>query len=193
MNNYIKIFYISFLLIGGNSEAQINLNNASFEGIPADASMPAGWFSASDGTTPDILPGYWGVYEEPNDGETYVGLITRQDGSFESISQRLVSPLQKQSCYNFAIRLAHSKTYSGYNKELYLRIWITDTKNKRQQLIYQSEKVDNEEWQTINIDFVPKKDMHYIILEAYISDNRVSHKGNILIDNISPILICDKV
>ena len=68
--------------------SQIYLTNASFEGEPQDATVPTGWFACELGTTPDILPGFWGVYSESSEGETYLGLITREDGTFESIGQR---------------------------------------------------------------------------------------------------------
>ena len=41
-----------------------------------------------DFTTPDILPGFWGEYNEANHGETYVGMITRANGTYESIGKR---------------------------------------------------------------------------------------------------------
>ena len=78
-----------------SQEKTVWLNNASFEGVPQDATTPSGWQECELGTTPDILPGFWNVYTEASDGETFIGLITRDDGSFESIGQRLSSPLKE--------------------------------------------------------------------------------------------------
>src|SRR5689334_15278944 len=50
----------------------IELFNPSFEDTPQDATMPQGWTGCKEGTTPDILPGFWGVYTPPSDGQTYV-------------------------------------------------------------------------------------------------------------------------
>jgi len=193
MNIYIKLIYI-FLLSQFTSvlSAQITLDNPSFEGTPADATIPAGWFAATEGTTPDILPGYWGVYEDPEDGESYVGLITRPDGSFESIEQRLKSKLETDVCYTLSLDISHSDTYTGYNKPVHLRMWIADTKSDRQQLIFTSPLITEEEWSHFQIDFTPEKDAYYIIIEAFISDDKISHKGNILIDNLSHIYVCNK-
>jgi len=194
MNNYIKVFYISifFILISYTSHSQVIIDNTSFEGTPSDATMPAGWFAGTKGTTPDILPGYWGVYNEPEDGDSYVGMITREDGSYESISQRLNGTITEGSCYTMSIHLAFSDNYTGYNKPIHLRIWIADTKNERQQLIYTSPKIKSEEWKKFNFDFTPETDKHYIILEAFISEKPIPHKGNILIDKISPIYFCNR-
>jgi len=192
MNIYIKVFYISLLIICPLlCEAQ-SLTNPSLEDKPADATMPSGWFAMSEGTTPDILPGYWGVYEEAEDGETYVGLITRSDGSHESIGQRLESELEKGSCYELGIYLAHSDNYSGYNKMIQLKIWIGSKKGKKEQLLFTSPIIKSEEWEQFLIDFSPKKTMKYLILEAY-NPNSTNVEGNILIDNISGPKICNKV
>ena len=193
MDNYIKYFYILILsFFGSVSKAQIPVNNASFEGIHGDATMPNGWFVVEKGTTPDILPHYWGVYNEPFDGESYVGLITRPDGSFESIGQRLEKTLKKNECYELGLALAHSDTYTGYNQPLHLRIWISDKNREKQQLIFKSPLINTLDWKYFEFEFSPEKDMYYIILEAYISDDKPSYKGNILMDNMSYIKNCNR-
>jgi len=191
---YIKHIYISIILILFSHSlcGQIIIDNGSFEGTPADATMPAGWFAGEKGTTPDILPGYWGVYNESEDGETFVGLITRQDGSFESISQRLPDKLEKGTCYSLSFFLSFSDNYTGYNAPIHLRVWVASKKNKRQQLVFKSPKISSTDWEKFTLEFSPEEDMYYIILEAHISDKKKSHKGNILIDNMSPIFRCNR-
>lgn len=192
MNIYIKLISISiFLIVSGVAAGQVVITNPSLEDKPADATMPSGWFAASEGTTPDILPGYWGVYQEPEDGDTYVGLITRRDGSYESISQRLEGKLEKGSCYSLSLSLSYSENYAGYNHPLKLKIWISNKKNKRQQAIFESPLIDKEEWQHFMIDFYPEKNMKYIIIEAINPDN-VDREGNILIDAISNPVLCNR-
>ena len=101
------------LLVQPNSSAQtINFVNPSFEGIPQDATMPTGWHSCKQGTTPDIMPGPWGVNTEAFDGETYMGLITRENGTWESVEQRLSETLKKGECYTFDAKLCYSKPAS---------------------------------------------------------------------------------
>lgn len=195
MNNYnIKVFYISLLLLLSKlSQAQALITNPSIEDQPADATMPSGWFSGSKGTTPDILPGYWGVYLDPEDGDSYVGLITRPDGSFESIAQRLSNPLLSGTCYKMGLYLAHSENYTGYNHPLKLRIYIANKKNKREQLIYESPLIESEEWEYYQFELTPNAEAKYLILEAYNPTNKRSSKGNILIDGLSQLTICNRV
>ncbi len=195
MNNYnIKVFSISLLLtLSQVILSQALITNPSMEDQPADATMPSGWFSASKSTTPDILPGFWGVYAEPEDGNSYVGLITRPDGSFESIAQRLGAPLSKETCYTLGLYLAHSDNYTGYNQPLKLRVYISNKKNKREQLVYESPIIEDEDWAFYQFEFIPLKAARYLILEAYNDSGQRAWKGNILIDGLSQLTICNRV
>lgn len=175
------------------SSAQIAFNNPSFEDEPADATVPMGWFACERGTTPDILPGPWGVEMDSEEGETFVGLITRSDGSYESIGQRLSVVLQKNNCYEFTLSLASCETYSGFNSRVRLRVWAGTKKCKKTQLLYESSIVDQTEWEEHKVSFTAKKNLKYIIFEAYHPEDLAPAKGHILIDNISNILICSKV
>jgi hypothetical protein len=170
----------------------IEIANASFDGEPADATMPQGWMSCKEGTTPDILPGYWGVYNEPSDGNTYLGLITRKNNTWESIGQRFPAVLEKGSCYAWALDLAHSDTYTGYNGPIKLRVWISKTKCSKDQMIFESPLIEHLTWKTYKIKFTPDDDYQYILLEAFYSEEEFSHKGNILIDRLRAIQGCDR-
>ncbi|MEP6647501.1 MAG: hypothetical protein ABJC12_10470, partial [Saprospiraceae bacterium] len=144
----------------------IELSNASFEGEPSDATIPQGWMICKEGTTPDILPGAWGVYNKASDGDTYLGLITRQNSSWESIGQRLTATLEKGKCYSWSMDLAHSDTYSGYANPLRLRVWASKLKCQKDQLIYESPLIEHGEWKSYAFKFTPDADYRYILLEA---------------------------
>ena len=177
----------------GQSVGQIiEIANASFDGEPSDATIPQGWMPCKEGTTPDILPGFWGVYNEPSDGDTYMGLITRQNNTWESVGQRLPATLEKGSCYAWALDLAHSDTYSGYNDPIKLRVWISKTKCSRDQLIFESPLIDHLDWKTYKIKFTPDDDYRYILLEAFHSDMEFSYRGNVLIDRLRSFQGCDR-
>ncbi len=166
--------------------------NASFEGEPRDATIPRGWYDCEPGTTPDILPGPWGVYLEASAGETYVGLITRENGSWESIGQKLTKKLEEGICYYFSLELARSDEYMGYNKPLKLRVWGGNAKCNRTQLLVETDRISHTDWQTYSFDFTAETDLRYIIVEAYHADGNFAYAGNILIDNISPIRQCGR-
>ncbi len=192
----IKYCLIISLVAGGllSVPAQkIFLNNASFEGEPQDATVPVGWHGCEPGTTPDILPGPWGVFNEPSEGETYVGLITRDNGTWESIGQRLKEPLTAPDCYTFTFDLAHSDTYSNYNQSIKIRVWGAETVCGKDQLLFESPLVEHPDWKTYEVRFTPEKPVRFIVLEAFFSEKRFLRRGNILIDNLSAIKKCPRV
>ena len=191
LKKFLLLHAALLLAIAGNSQI-IELANASFEGEPRDATVPQGWLPCKEGTTPDILPGYWGVYAEPSDGDTYVGLITRGNNTWESIGQRLSAPLEKGSCYSWSFDLSHADTYSGYSGPLKLRVWISKLKCQKDQMIYESPLIEHTDWQSYHIKFTPDSDYRYILIEAFHSEEQFSYEGNILIDRLRPIHICDR-
>lgn len=196
MNNFLKTsFLICFLcfIATSTSYSQIYLDNASFEGPAEDATMPTGWHSCKDGTTPDIMPGPWGVTKEAYEGETYLGLITREDGTWESIEQRLSSPMKYGSCYTFSLWLAHTQKYAGYNLPLKLRIWGSAEKCDRSQLLAETKFIKHQDWRKYEFEFYPKNTINYIVIEAHFADGvYISYKGNILLDDLSEISICKR-
>lgn len=189
--NIFAIILISFASIL-NLSSQSQLSNPSFEDTPADATMPTGWFAQTEGTTPDILPGYWGVYNEASEGETYIGLITRPNGTFESIGQRLYSPLIRSRCYKFSIDVAKSNTYAGYADSVKLRIWLGTKKRDRRQLIFETQAISHEEWRTYNIEINAEFDATYLIIEVNPVNSKIPQSGNILLDNIKNFYHCDR-
>jgi len=168
------------------------LNNMSMEGEPIDATMPDGWHACQEGTTPDILPGPWGVEEEPYDGNTYVGLITRPNGTWEAIGQRFSIPLKDKSCYTMGMLLAHSDTYAGYNEPGRIRVYLGKSKCDYAQLILDVASLSHTEWEYYPIRFTTEDTYQYIIIESFHPKGKRTSSGNILIDKIDPPVFCDR-
>ncbi len=189
----MKIYFIAFFLIFYSSLfGQVKFNNGSFEDEPSDATTPHGWYECNEFTTPDIFPGVWGVYGEPSEGETYMGIITRPNNTWESIGQRLTQPLEADNCYIFTLDMAFSRTYAGYNNPLRLRIYLGNGRCDQSKLIYESELIDHTEWRTYPVKFNIEKGYTHIILESYHNETPVRYKGNILLDHLTPIKICGR-
>lgn len=171
----------------------IRLENASFEDEPDDATMPQRWHSCKKGSTPDILPGSWGVYTEPYDGDTYLGLITRPDGTYEVIGQKLTNPLKEKECYSFSVQLAYSKSYSNYNIPVRLRVYGGNSFCEKSQLLCESKAISHTEWEQYKFDIFTKGAYNYLILEAYYAKSIFTpYPGNILIDDISMFKMCPR-
>ena len=106
-----KLFGLLILVLatsGFSFDGQVYslLNNASFEDDnPRASASPAGWTSKTPGSTPDILPGAWGLNIPAHHGKTCIGLVTRDDGSVEDVGQCLEKQLTKGDCFSFSIYL----------------------------------------------------------------------------------------
>ncbi len=194
MNPRIFSLFLVLLFTPSIFVAQsIQLANASFEGEHADATMPQEWSACQKGSTPDILPGSWGVYLEPFEGNSYIGLITREDGSYESIGQKLSTPIKAQECYRFSVALAHSNTYANYNLPIRLRIWGATSRCSKDQILVDSPSIKHLDWKTYELEFVAEAEYPYIIIEAFFAKGvYFPYRGNILVDGVSVIKTCPR-
>ena len=183
------LFLILFFPLLGWSQS--GLNNPSFEGPPQEATTPQGWEPCRLGTTPDMLPGPWDVATPARHGNSFMGLITRSDGTWESVGQLLVQPLEASQCYTFQLYLARSDKYANYNMPVRLRIWASPDKNTEPELLAETSAIDHEEWKKYEFSFTPRRDSRWFVLEAYFASGYFfNYNGNILLDHCSEILPC---
>ncbi len=184
------LFLIAKLQLSGDT---IPIRNPSFEDDPGPSKSPKGWQSFTPGSTPDVLPGAWGVKFAAQDGRTCLGLVTREDGTTEDIAQGLPESLKAGTCYTFSIYLAHTAKYVGYNHPVRLRIFGGSKRGGKEMLLATSPLIDHTEWKNYKFQFVPEHDMRYITLEAWYGPGTMfKYKGNIMLDNCSPIEKCDR-
>lgn len=210
-----KRIYISFLLLFvfalGETFAQgepIYLTNASFEDMARPGIPPRGWYDCGrinfpNETPPDVHPEFpvpsFGVSKVAYEGGTYLGMVVRENDSWESVAQRLKTPLRAGQCYSFSIALATSKKYISkirgseesvnFVKPLKLRIWGGNGYCEKKELLAESGMVNNEDWEEFDFKLEPKQRANYIILEAFFKTPTLSPpNGNILLDNASAFL-----
>ncbi len=193
----------------------IYLKNPSFEDLPR-AGTPytppiKGWRDCGlaefpDQSPPDIHPvatGAWGVTLPAQDGNTYLGLVTRFDATYESLSQILNISLMPDKCYEFSGYLAQSDTYKSGTKRSYkngqmeledftgptqLLIWGGDELCDKRELLAESGAVQNHQWKLYEFVFAPKTEILSITIEAfYITPTNEAYNGHVLVDGLSPI------
>lgn len=195
---FLSVFLFGFWInpflwmSGAQPDGKIILQNPSFEDKPRASACPWGWESTTPGSTPDIMPGAWDIIVPPQEGKSCVALVTREDGSREDIAQRLPQTLKAGTCYTFSIYLCHAPQYVGYNHPVRLRIWGGAGRGK-EQLLASSVLIDHASWKLYKFQFVPTREMRYLTLEAFFAPGAMFHyRGNIALDNCSPIERCDK-
>ena len=170
---------------------KIYLRNPSFEDAPRASASPAGWHTSTPGSTPDILPGAWGIEFAPQDGKTCIGVVTRSDGTTENISQALAEPLASGVCYTFSVYLAHVEKYVGFNHPVRIRVWGSATKGDKGVLLDASPLINHSDWRTYKFQFFAQGAVRYLTLEAwYAPGTTFKYNGNILLDHCSPIEKC---
>jgi hypothetical protein len=212
MKNFIlKSTLLLFLFFSINTNAQveeIQLTNPSFEDFPRPGQQPRGWFDCGDinfplQTAPDVHPSMvngipiFGVTQQSYHGNTYLGMVHRENGSYESVAQRLKSRLLMGNIYSFTLSLCTSENYESairkgenivdtdFTTPVFLRIWGGIGFCGKQELLAQSPVIDNLGWKEFTFFLEPKsEDISYIVLEVA-SDELVN--GNLLIDNASSI------
>ena len=206
----MKTIFTSLALFGLVSMAaqdRIKLENPSFEGAPATATVPKGWISCGVfGETPsDIHPSrnsrnaFFGVTRPAYDGETYVGMVARDNDTYEAIGQDLSMALEPGKAYKFSMFLCMSGRYisvsratgeqANYDRPIILQIWGGSGKCSDQELLAYTVPVDHTDWLRYDFEFVPENRVEHIMFRAFYNDPKSwPYNGNILLDYSSDIL-----
>jgi len=218
MSKRILFSILSILLFSASDilaqDVIIKLSNSSFEDFPRPGREPRGWYDCGgrffqNETPPDVhpVPGTpaFEVTKKAHDGETYLGMVVRENDSWESVGQRLSKPLEAGKCYTFSIYLATSKIYKSsirgsnekvdFNTPIKLRIWGGRGYCNKGELLAESGTVSNTDWKEYQFKFEPKQRTSYIMLEAFFKTPVLSPpNGNILLDKASDIQMipCDE-
>ncbi len=202
-----KLLFLVFLtpiFLMGQAKP-IFLNNPSFEDKPGHRKPPRGWFFCAPQleSPPDVHPsGMFGVEEQPKDGRTYVGMVVRDVGTWESIGQRLETPLLAGRCYQFSVWLALPQRYlsvsrqtgqpADYNRPTILRIWGGRLNCDKLALLAESSEIYHPDWKKYTFTIQPEEDYPVISLEAYyVKEILNPYCGSLLMDYASAILPFD--
>ncbi|GLR17013.1 OmpA family protein [Portibacter lacus] len=209
------ISFIFCLLVGFSAQAQeevIYLKNPSFEGLPRAGGAAysgisaAGWidcgpFMFPSETPPDIHPGnFFRVQKPAQDGKTYIGLVARENETWESVSQLLSAPLKEGQCYSINLFLSRSDNYvnkqtndssdevKSQGNPLVLRIYGGLRPCEKKQILAESQLISHTDWRNYEFEFEASDNIYYLTLEAfYKTPVLLPYNGNLLIDNISEI------
>jgi outer membrane protein OmpA-like peptidoglycan-associated protein len=224
---YFRSLYVLFFLLAlptfsfSQKGEVIQLNNASFEDVPHIGSMDfeitpygrvvekptliKGWEDCGfpRETPPDIhksggLEGAFEVRKESLDGKTFLGMVVRDNDTWESVSQELTTSFEAGACYSFSIFIGRSTRYmsrsrvtnqsANYTTPIVLRVWGGFDFCDKKQLLGETPAVDHFDWKKYDLRLEPDKNFTHIIFEAfYKTPTLFPYNGHILIDNASAI------
>ena len=187
----------------------IHIDNASFEEIPRVGGQfgimnVTGWFDCGQiyfrsESPPDIHPTEnksWGVSKSAIHGNTYIGMVVRDNQSWESVSQKLATPLKKGKCYAISAYLSQSENYNSrsrsnnkmanYNSPSQLKVYGGMGTCHKAQLFAVSEPVNSDTWKEHVFHFVPQEEYTQITLLVQLP-NLIHGNGHLLLDGMSQI------
>ncbi|MEZ4985933.1 MAG: OmpA family protein [Saprospiraceae bacterium] len=209
-HSIISYFWVA-LLFSSSLFAQngvIFLNNPSFEDFPRHSQAPRGWTDCGfvGESAPDVHPDYvFQVNKLAFDGNTYLGMVVRDNETWESVGQLMSSPMKKGTCYEFSIKLARSLTYMSISREsgqdapytqpVKLRIWGGFGSCDKQQMMGETPLIKNPDWMQYSLKLSPNDNFTHIVLEVfYNTPNLFPYNGNLLLDGASELqpVACDK-
>ncbi len=182
-------------------DGAIHLVNPSFEDLPKCCEAPSGWYNCgkAEESPPDIQPGSFQVTKTPSHGETYLGLVVRDNETWEGVGQRLSRPLEVDECYEFSMDICRAELYLSlsrttgeevnYATPAKIRVWGGTGYCDKREMLYETPLITTTRWLTYTFRLHPKKGSYtYLLVEAYFKTPTLfPYNGNILLDNTSPI------
>jgi outer membrane protein OmpA-like peptidoglycan-associated protein len=197
---FISTFIASFVALGQQGQV-CRLQNGSFEGLTSSGKTPSKWENcgAPNESEPDIQPNQFGVARLAHQGQTYLGLVVRDNDTHEGVSQRLSSTLKKDNCYKFSIWLCRSEFYNSkssttgkdanYSLPVRFNIYGGSIPCQKLQLLGFVEEVTNTEWKEYFFEFKTRQDYAYISIEAnHKKPSLFPYNGNVLVDQASDFM-----
>jgi len=204
LNLGVTFFTIFQFLRVGHGQEQLNLFNSSFEkDVHQSSKTPWGWYPFPDDKTssPDIHSRYYTYFEVkhvPSDGDRFISMVTRPDGSTEGICQFLESPILTENKYRLKMDLSYSSelkskmlksdTLVAFNNPCLIEIWGFNRFQEKDTLLAVTPTVDHEDWKTYNLMIDSEIQINDLcFITSYPTLDAIATPGNILIDNIQPI------
>jgi outer membrane protein OmpA-like peptidoglycan-associated protein len=204
MGKFLPLIFLMFSSLL-QSQTKIAILNRSFEDVPRRGDLffsINGWYDCGgmnfpDESPPDIHPGnFWNNDTPPSNGNTYLGMVVRDNETNEAIAQSLTTSLKVGKCYKFTIDLCKSNKYmsksrvngrnQNYNTPTVFRIWGGNGICNEKELLGESVSINHAEWRTYQFKIKPKAAYKFIVIEAYWKVPVINpYCGHILVDNLS--------
>jgi outer membrane protein OmpA-like peptidoglycan-associated protein len=207
MQNIAKLV-LFFLFFGVQTAVgqTITLRNPSFEDIAQHSTTPSGWYDCgqAEESPPDVQPGFFEVLKPAADKKTYLGLVTRDNDTWEGVGQRLSVPMQAGKCYSFSLSLCRSEKYisiskttrveENFSKPIRVRVWGGTSYCSKKQKLAETGAISHTAWKSYSFKLKPTQNYSYIFLEAFYEPTILPYNGNVLIDNCSNLeeIPCNK-
>ena len=198
----IALFLYAFLPRLAVGQPVIAFRNASLEGEPQANTAPHDWYYCNfpGDSPPDLHPmGLYRVRLPAADGKTYVGMVCRDNGSFESIGQHLPTPLEAGSCYLWQGRVARTPRYQAISRStlraddfsapVRLVFYGGDVACADEHLLGWTDSIAYADWRTQEVVLrVPVTSEH--LRSGVVPFDSSAANGHVLLDELDPLVPC---
>ena len=203
MKSQFTLLFCVLTLLCLKAQDTIRFDNASFEDVPRHSRVPHAWTDcgASTESPPDILPDETFQITKPAfAGKTYLGLVTRDNNTWESVGTELSSPIQQGQCYAFQIALAQSLSYYSVSRAkntpanfvapVKMKIWAGNGFCELQELLVETDVINHYDWRLYTFNLEPQHDSytHLTFSVTYANELLEPTNGNLLLDAASPLI-----
>ncbi len=202
MSKILATLTALFFFGGLTAQSVIAFRNASLEGEPGANSAPYDWYYCNfpGESPPDLHPlGLYRVRLPAADGQTYVGMVCRDNASFESIGQQLPTPLAAGRCYRWRGAVARTPRYlsivrstlrpDDFSAPVRLVFYGGTDACADEYLLGLSDSIRYTDWHTLEVILrVPAKSPHLRIgVQPY---DTTAANGHVLLDRLQPLVPC---
>ena len=203
MPRYLLILWIASAGLPAGAQSIVAFRNASLEGEARANTAPHDWYYCSfpGESPPDIHPkGLYQVRLPAYDGGTYVGLVCRDNGTFESIGQHLPAPLQAGACYRWGARVARSRRYqaiarsslqpNSFAAPVRLVLYGGQEACSQEATLGRSEPIAFADWSPVVVILRPRVAIEHLRI-GVVPAEEAANNGHVLIDALDPLVPCD--
>ena len=206
------VFALFFLLLTINVSGQNLLRNPSFEaGEPSPSKTPHPWINPENSfrTPPDIHGSdtdWFGVQLQAADGDQFLGLAVRGDGTKESVSQRITRRVEVGTTYRLSLYATQSPVFEGgiryieddtlrsntadFINPTVLEIWVgMDSYCMTGKRLYRSLPIVPGEWTLHEVTFTLDAPYRFLLIGADFPFPDDPEYGHVLIDDVRLVAI----
>lgn len=193
----VRLFYSIMLFFAGNHVLRcqqiIPILDSSFEKTIAWSSC-----NFADKTPVDIQPGAFGVIKPAADGNKYISMVTRQDSTYEGISQKLKYPLIENTCYTFSLMATRDSHYVSniidrgntpfsFDRPVMLVLFGSDNPCGFGELLTHTPVINIYHWIKYSLSFQSNHTWKYLNIYAMPAGNK-PYNGHALLDHIGALI-----
>jgi len=193
------ILFLLLLSISNFAKAQsdtIYIMDPSFEDISNDNEAYY-WTDCGDSTEQSFPifkngDGQFSVSEKSFEGDYFIGLMVREDGTTKGISQYLHKPLTAGKIYQFSVLLRLPSVFENQETDFFnpvvFEVYGSMDACSQDKLLAFSTPVTEQKWMQFDFILEPTDDFDWLTLRVGFMDNMEPYNGSVLIDYVSDII-----